>query len=118
MSDLPTIEQTICSRTNAHCATCRDLTGGRAWRAELGVAVILPADGPDFTCPLGHLWGYVPTVLNGSTPNLAAQRLAVCRQCEEWNGNLCERQFPRGKCLGGCIKWLSDPRSSCPGGQW
>ena len=118
MSDLPTLEQAICSRTNAHCATCRNLRDGRPWRAELAAAVLPPSGGLDFACPSGHPWGYVPTALTGGLPDLAAQRLAVCRQCDEWNGNVCERQFPRGKCLGGCMKWLANLNSGCPDGYW
>jgi hypothetical protein len=118
MSDLPTIEQAICSRTNAHCATCRDHEGGRAWRNELATAVILPTVEPDFVCPLGHPWGYVPAALTAAAPDLAAERLIICRQCDEWNGNVCERQFPRGKCLDGYMKWLMDPSNACPDSQW
>lgn len=118
MSDLLTIEQAICSRTNGHCATCRDRESGRTWRAELASAIVLPAGATDFTCPLGHPWGHVPTAVTAYVSGLITQRLAICRQCDDWNGNLCEQQFPRGKCLRGCTKWLLDSASTCPTGRW
>lgn len=51
------VESTTC-RSRAHCRTCRDLTGGRAWRESLrNAAWTLPDNDPDFACPHGAAWG-------------------------------------------------------------
>lgn len=43
--------------TGHHCQTCRDLDGGRAWRASL--ARSFNVSGLDFACPFGNPWGFV-----------------------------------------------------------
>jgi hypothetical protein len=46
-------------RSLAHCTTCRDLQGGRAWRRSVIMAD--PAiQEIDFACPLGATWVVVP----------------------------------------------------------
>ena len=43
-------------RSGAHCRTCRDREGGRAFRRQ--VARLLGQEGgPDWPCPLGKPWG-------------------------------------------------------------
>jgi hypothetical protein len=54
-----TLEQSNTCKGRAHCGTCRNREGGRAWRESLGVAFILPAGAPDFPCPYGVPWGAV-----------------------------------------------------------
>jgi hypothetical protein len=44
-------------RSGAHCGTCRDRDGGRAWRASLASLYVLPPAAPDFACPHGRAWG-------------------------------------------------------------
>ncbi len=39
-----------------HCATCRDLEGGRVWREKLTAAFKLPDGEIDFVCPHGVPW--------------------------------------------------------------
>jgi hypothetical protein len=112
----------ICQQTDAHCRTCRDPAGGRAWRLDLTRAFDVPPGGPDFPCPLGRPWGYAPMALPaaphpvaappprrpsaGSTAALKSARLALCRGgsldgpppawCEELepDGVRCGLQFP------------------------
>jgi len=57
-------------------------------------------------------------VVPSLSPELAAARLALCKTCDEYNGNLCERQFPAGCCR---CKWLAftrAPASECPLERW
>ena len=54
--------QIICEGRQ-HCATCRDLDGGREWRSDLAKAFTLPPDAPDFACPHGFVWGDAPAPL-------------------------------------------------------
>jgi len=42
---------TIHCRSRVHCATCRNLEGGRSWRAGLATAFALPSGVVDFECP-------------------------------------------------------------------
>ena len=44
----------MCS-TEAHCGTCRDLEGGRAWRQS--IVEHFEVHNVDFSCPHGHKWG-------------------------------------------------------------
>jgi len=46
--------------SHAHCGACRAKDGGRQWRESLANAFELPPDAPDFTCPHGRPWGYIP----------------------------------------------------------
>ena len=43
-----------CSR--AHCIGCRDLNGGRPWRAEMAKRFRMPRNVVDFDCPEGLPW--------------------------------------------------------------
>ena len=47
-------------RSRYHCATCRNLEGGRTFRISLGLVKELPSDAPDFSCPHGIEWGAFP----------------------------------------------------------
>jgi hypothetical protein len=57
--------QTSHCRGGRHCGACRDLEGGRAWRASLARLFVLPQGAPDFACPYGKGWGHVPRVPAG-----------------------------------------------------
>lgn len=50
--------KTYACRSFAHCSTCRDLEGGRAWRQSIATACSVPNDAPDFVCPRGLPWGF------------------------------------------------------------
>ena len=47
---------------------------------------------------------------------VSATRLAICRACDEFNGNLCERQFPSGCCTCSWARFLAG--GVCPLGRW
>jgi hypothetical protein len=51
------LTDTEACQSGAHCATCRDLHGGRALREQWGQVFTMPAGGVDFECPLGKAWG-------------------------------------------------------------
>jgi hypothetical protein len=57
--------EVICA-SRAHCPTCRNKDGGRAWRESLAQAFIVPGDAPDFTCPYGLEWGANPESIDTS----------------------------------------------------
>jgi hypothetical protein len=58
-------------KSEAHCATCRDLEGdGRRWRKNLTKYFLLPDDNIDFECPYGKKWN------NGAVPQ---GRMAAAR---------------------------------------
>jgi hypothetical protein len=66
----------IACRSGAHCRTCRDLEGGRAWRMRVKGSIAEA----DWTCPKRKPWGYVPpagrkpvSFPNQSTPYHAAR---------------------------------------------
>ena len=43
-----------------HCRKCRDLLGGRPFRIDLAGNFALPDGAPDFDCPHGKPWGFLP----------------------------------------------------------
>ena len=45
--------QTFHCQSRMHCATCRDLEGGRSWRGQLMATYALPGGVVDFVCPHG-----------------------------------------------------------------
>ncbi len=57
--------ETIHCTTHQHCATCRDLEGGRKWRESLRKGFTLPDDETDFPCPHGVPWNPTPEQLPG-----------------------------------------------------
>jgi hypothetical protein len=74
---------TILCAAKTHCVTCRDRERGRTWRASLGAAFELPADAPDFACPLGLQWGYfnpvdVPDGYDAEVERLRLQQGGCC----------------------------------------
>ena len=54
-----------CSR--AHCITCRDLEGGRAWRSEMARRFRVPGNAVDFDCPDSLPWNVKEHNLTGDT---------------------------------------------------
>jgi hypothetical protein len=97
-------------RSRAHCGTCRDLTAGRALRAQW--LTIWPFEGlaVDFPCIEGHDWGYA-----GGKPPMQFPKFAmrVCQGCPSF------RSCPSVKfcksCGGGEQPRLAAP---CPEGKW
>ena len=49
--------ETMHCRSEAHCARCRDLDGGRRWRNGLLLS-FAGLNQVDFLCPQGRPWGY------------------------------------------------------------
>ena len=47
---------------------------------------------------------------------IAEQRAGQCKECDEF-GQVCELQFPDGRCCG-WLEWLADPKSRCPLDRW
>jgi hypothetical protein len=46
----------------------------------------------------------------------ATARRAVCQACDQFNGALCEAQFPTGCCLTTWAQFLAT--GTCPLGKW
>ena len=73
-------------KSGAHCNTCRELEGGRAWRISIGKAFALPEEGVDFECPYELAWGDVgtaPAVPESSLPRIAtAANLPFTHICQ------------------------------------
>ena len=64
-----------------YCFICRNLEGGRTWRASL-----TNMSTPDFECPHGKPWGFAPETKAGngkpsSDPAYFAERQAACDAC-------------------------------------
>jgi len=118
--------QNICS-FQVHCTTCRDLDGGRAWRASL--IRYCAADGVDFPCPQGKAWGEITPIpehiraaanraaLTPSTPPRPSATIEIpsdaverCHHCET-------RTCPNvTACCGGRVSvHIVAP---CPDGRW
>lgn len=96
--------------------------GGTTWGGGGRIEMNEPT-GPDFTPPPEPPGLKPPMLAAGreltkAVSDLAAARLTLCAKCDEWNGALCEKQFPSGKCLGGCLDWMNNPDSVCPLGLW
>lgn len=116
-------------RSGLICGKCRDREGGRALRAGLGRTLEVPPGAPDYECPLGRPWGFVPP---NSAPAIVAHvppapaadaavaqaRERACRACDEFNGAVCERQFSCGCCTATWLRWLGSSDSKCPLGTW
>jgi len=65
-----------------HCATCRNLAGGRLWRGKLRRGFALPGDETDFACPHGGDWGEPPDPLrDGVRPHGEVRLPAIRRGC-------------------------------------
>ena len=48
--------QSVHCRLEAHCGTCRNLEGGRAWRKQIAERSVV--EGVDWPCPRGKAWGW------------------------------------------------------------
>jgi hypothetical protein len=84
--------ETAHCRRGVHCAVCRDLETGRAWRREVAERFGMPADGVDWECPLGVPWGYqgaTPAGVRETALDYVAERRAACDACEK-TGLECE----------------------------
>ena len=113
----PWPESTHC-RSGRHCRKCRDLAGGRKWRAEIMAHWAVPGGIVDWVCPaglaLGHSQGPPATPTPPQSEELAALsqlRWAVCRECE----HSCEGGYKCAKHTGCCFgKWRAKSESQCP----
>lgn len=104
----------VCQSHPDMCHACRDHAGGRRhrelWTQFYGVP------GPvDFDCPFGKPWGH-QTVQRPASVDRADDNAAVCRQCEEFNGAVCELEFPSGACHMTWCEFLNKGR--CKRGKW
>ncbi len=84
----------------AHCPTCRDLEGGRTWRASLRNGFALPGDAVDFPCPHGGGWGKPLSRGLGDTiekliTKLTFGRARTCGRCRKRRDRL-NRRVPYG----------------------
>jgi hypothetical protein len=68
-----------------------------------------PADGPI------RRRGNLATIGAGASET-ALVRGSVCRACDQFNGALCETQFPTGCCLTTWAQFLAT--GTCPLGKW
>lgn len=93
-----------------HCATCRDLEGGRTWRESLRKAFTLPDDATDFPCPHGLPWG-AKIVLVQTMPAGTEKYKAVCLACGD--NKACPNVTA---CCGG--KMAVNIQIPCPRGKW
>lgn len=106
------------------CGPCRERSAeGTAFRESLARAWQVPADAPDFACPRGVAWGLTTLPVSAQRVDVALgrTRLAACRRCDEYNGNVCEIEFRCGACFDTFQRWLNGPSSGCPhpdGSRW
>jgi len=99
-------------RSGSHCKTCRAKVVGIGFRTS--VATYFALDAADWECPHGRPWGLDCTA--EPLPLVTTRSFEICRECDEFNGSICERQFPKGCCL---CTWQSFlERGTCPLGQW
>lgn len=47
-------------RSGVYCRRCRDLAHGRGWRTRIAARFTVPGASPDWECPHGRPWGYLP----------------------------------------------------------
>lgn len=89
-----------------HCATCRDLEGGRSWRKGLGK--IFELSGVDFECPHGVGWGETPEriiVPKSEPPKLDHnQRALAAMEAAGMTPDTARKEAKRGGCCGGAPK--------------
>ena len=45
---------------------------------------------------------------------VADRREIICKTCDEFNGNICEEKYPKGRCYGGWRTFLRE--GICPNG--
>ena len=123
-------------RSGTHCRVCRSRSAGMRFRQSVAAYFNLPAD--EWDCPHGHPWGpdsmAVPVrpseakdkARTETAPAKAKDREKIifdfrhklCRACDEFTGNHCERQFPDGCCLETWQKFLHGHTDPCPLGKW
>ena len=58
----------------------------------------------------------VLATIDAAPSEAAAARRAVCQACDQFNGALCEAQFPTGCCLTTWAQFLAT--GTCPLGKW
>jgi len=69
----------------AHCGTCRNLEGGRAWRQQIAERFVV--EGVDWPCPHGKSWGWMgperEQAKREPEPPFVAARRKACEACDE-----------------------------------
>ena len=118
-------------KSGTHCRVCRSRSAGVRFRQSVAAYFNLPAD--EWDCPHGHPWGLDsmavpvrPTEAKDKEKDRARDREKIifdfhhklCRSCDEFTGNHCERKFPDGCCLETWQKFLHGHTDPCPLGKW
>lgn len=105
-------------RREAHCGTCRNLEGGRAWRQDKMERYGAPE--VDWPCPK-HPWGYEPpereVVKREPDPPFAAERRKACKACGERDCFL-QRLLRDKPCAKAFQARIVLPGMVCPKGRW
>ena len=95
-------------RSGSHCQTCRDKIAGAAFRTS--IAAYFAVDPTDWECPHGRPWGLGCQV--EPLPQVSTRSFEICRECDEFNGSVCELKFPNGCCL--CTWQAFLDHGTCP----
>ena len=95
-------------RSGSHCRTCRAKSAGAAFRAA--IAAFFAVDATEWECPHGRPWGLDCQV--EPLPMVATRSIEICRECDEFNGSVCELKFPRGCCVDTWNTFIL--KGSCP----
>lgn len=106
-------------RREAHCGTCRNLEGGRAWRQ--GIAEQFAVLSVDWPCPRGHPWGYEPPEREPAKrepePSFVAERHKACKACEMQDCFI-KRLLRDNPCAKAFRARIVLPGMVCPKGRW
>ena len=105
----------------AHCGTCRDLEGGRAWRQ--GLAKRFKVEGVDWPCPRGYDWGHKPQPREPKAvkpePAFVVERRAACLACDEDEGACpLKRLLKEGRICCAFQARIARPGMVCPKDHW
>jgi len=123
-------------KSGTHCRVCRNKTAGTRFRQSVAAYFNLPTD--EWDCPHGHPWGLdsmAVAVRPSETQNNTSKasnnsktkdrekiifdfRHKLCRECDEFTGNHCDRKFPDGCCVETWHKFLHGHTDPCPLGKW
>jgi len=101
-------------RSGSHCQTCRAKIGGSVFRAS--IAYYFTVGQVDWECPHGRPWGL--DCQAESLPMVATRSVEICRECDEFNGAVCELKFPNGCCICTWNKFLQEGNCPMPIPRW
>ena len=106
-------------RHEAHCGTCRNLEGGRAWREQIAKRFSVPE--VDWSCPRGHEWGYKPPARESKATKPDSEsvvaRRAACEACDVRDCFL-KRLLRDNPCTKAFRARIVLPGMVCPKGRW